>query len=426
MPQKKHKVFYGWWIVGILLFISAYFIGIIYFSFTALIDPIVKEFGWSYAQVSFAMSFRSMEMGLLAPVIGLLIDRFGARKLLLIGIAVCGLGLFALSRINSLLQLYLVFILIASGTSACSGVIPMTVVGNWFRKKVSIATGIVVCGSAVGGLLIPLTTMIVDKYGWRTAMVIIAVIAWVVFLPVSLLVRHRPEQYGYLPDGDTEEKQTLSKALSPISDDEVSVSVKQAIRTRAFWHVSLTFMCHMLITGAVVTHVMPYLTDIGIARSTASFLAVGIPLMTIIGRLGFGWFGDKYDKRWTTAAAFLLLGAGLIIFNNINDAKLWLLILFLVIFGIGYGGPVPMMAALPREYFGRAKLGTIIGFVMGLGTLGSIAGPPLAGWIFDTLGSYRPAWYILTGISMIGLISIVTSPSLDTLKKKINSFEYTK
>lgn len=426
MPQKKQKVFYGWWIVGILLFISAYFIGIIYFSFTALIDPIVKEFGWSFAQVSFAMSFRSMEMGLLSPIVGLLIDRFGARKLLLIGIAISGLGLFAMSRINSLYQLYLVFIMIAAGTSACSGVIPMTVVGNWFRKKVSIATGIVVCGSAIGGLLIPLTTKIIDTYGWRMAMVIIAATAWIVFLPVSLLVRHSPEQYGYLPDGDTGEKPVYNKGQSSVSDNEVNVSVKQAIRSRAFWHVSLIFVFHMLITGAVVTHVMPYLGSIGITRSTSSFLAVGIPLMSIIGRISFGLFGDKYDKRWTTAVAFILLGLGLVIFSNINSAKLWLLLLFLIIFGIGYGGPVTMMAALPREYFGRAKLGTIIGFVMGIATLGSIAGPPLAGWIFDSLGSYRIAWYVLTGISIVGMITIVTAPPFNALNKTGNSPEYIK
>ncbi|MEJ2739367.1 MAG: MFS transporter, partial [Dehalococcoidia bacterium] len=344
--MKIRQVFYGWWIVAILVLISAYFVGIIFFSFTALIQPIIAEFGWSYAQVSFAMSFRGMEMGLLAPVVGLLVDRFGSRKPLIGGIIICGLGLFALSRITSLGQFYMVFILISAGTSACTGVIPLTVVGNWFRKKVSIATGIVVCGSAIGGLFVPLVTWAIDMLGWRMTMVAIAAIAWIVFIPVSLLVRHTPEQYGYVPDGIIDIKPAQNKEQLSIPENDVSIGVKQSVKSRAFWQVSLTFVFHMMVTGAVITHVMPYLNNIGISRSTSSFMATGIPLMTIVGRLGFGWFGDRYDKRWTTAMAFVLLSLGLLMFNYISSTGLWLLVLFLIIFGIGYGGPVTMLAAL--------------------------------------------------------------------------------
>ena len=421
MPVKIKKVFFGWWIVAILVLISAYFVGILYFSFTALIDPIVAEFGWTYAQVSFAMSLRAMEMGLLAPVVGILIDRFGSRKLLVSGVVLCGIGLFALSRITSLMQLYIVIFLIASGASACTGVIPMTVVGNWFRKKVSVATGIVLCGNAVGGLLVPVLTIAIDTLGWRMAIVIIAVVAWVVFIPLSFLVRHSPEQYGYVPDGAVDVEPDPGKEQPPIEDTETSLSVRESLKSRAFWQVSLTFVFHMLVTGAVVTHVMPYLHSIGIARSTSSFIASGIPLMTIVGRFGFGWLGDKYDKRWTTAIAFLLLATGMVIFNYISNTGMWLLVIFLVIFGIGYGGPVTMLPVLSREYFGRIKLGTIIGLVLGVGTLGSLAGPPLAGWIFDSLGSYRPAWFIMAGISIAGILVIATAPSFSAFKQKAAS-----
>jgi sugar phosphate permease len=418
MPLKNVKVFYGWWIVGILVLISAYFVGILFFGFTALIEPIIAEFGWSYAQVSFAMSLRAMEMGLLAPVVGLLIDRFGSRKLLVSGIVLCGLGLFALSRITSLVQLYVVFFVVASGATACTGVIPMTVVGNWFRKKVSVATGIVLSGNAVGGLLVPLLTIAIDTLGWRMAMVAIAVIAWIVFLPLSFLVRHSPEPYGYVPDGTIDIETAPNEDQSLIQDNETSISVRQSLKSRAFWQISFTFIFHMLVTGAVVTHVMPYLNSIGIARSTSSFIASGIPLMTIVGRFGFGWFGDKYDKRWITALAFLLLGSGLVIFNYISSTELWLLVIFLVIFGIGYGGPVTMLPALVREYFGRVKLGTIIGLVLGIGTIGSLAGPPLAGWIYDSLGSYHTAWYVLAAVSVAGIFCIATTPSFKILRQK--------
>ena len=421
MPLKIKKVFYGWWIVAILVLISAYFVGILFFSFTALIEPIIAEFGWTYAQVSFAMSLRAMEMGLLAPVVGLLVDRFGSRKLLVSGIFLCGIGMFALSYITSLVQLYIVFFLMASGATACTGVIPMTVVGNWFRKKVSVATGIVVCGNAVGGLLVPVLTIAIDTLGWRMAMLAIAVTAWVLFLPLSFLVRHSPEQYGYLPDGAIDIEPAQSEDQPSIQNSETGVSVRESLKSRTFWQISTTFVFHMLVTGAVVTHVMPYLHSIGIARSTSSFIASGIPLMTIVGRFGFGWFGDKYDKRLLTAIAFLLLAAGMVIFNYISSTGMWLLVLFLIIFGIGYGGPVTMLPALVREYFGRVKLGTIIGLVLGVATVGSLAGPPLAGWIFDSLNSYRPAWFIMAGLSVAGILVIATVPSFSTFKQKVAS-----
>jgi MFS family permease len=421
MPVKIKKVFYGWWIVAILVLISAYFVGILFFSFTALIEPIIAEFGWTYAQVSFAMSLRAMEMGLLAPVAGILVDRFGSRKLLVSGIVLCVIGLFALSRINSLVQLYVVFFLVASGATACTGVVPMTVVGNWFHKKVSVATGIVVCGNAIGGLLVPVLTIAIDTLGWRMAMVAIAIVAAVLFLPLSFLVRHSPEQYGYVPDGAIDVEPVQDDNQPSIQDSDTSVSVKESLKSRAFWQISITFIFHMLVTGAVVTHVMPYLHSIGITRSTSSFIASGIPLMTIVGRFGFGWFGDKFDKRLITALAFVLLAAGMVIFNYINDTGMWLLVLFLIIFGIGYGGPVTMLPALVREYFGRIKLGTIIGLVLGVGTIGSLAGPPLAGWIFDSLNSYRPAWFILAGVSVAGILVIATVPSVSTFKRKAAS-----
>jgi sugar phosphate permease len=421
MSLKNHKVFYGWWIVGILLVISAYLSGIIYYGFTALIEPVVEEFGWSYTQVSFAMSLRGMEAGILAPLVGFLIDRFNSRKLLFSGIIICGLGLFALSRVTTLGQFYAVFVLIASGLSACTGILPVTVVGNWFRRNVSIATGIVVCGSAFGGLLIPAVTSAIDTFGWRMAMVIFAVVAWIVFLPISLLVRHRPEDYGYLPDGDTDSEPVNDENVTPTTDVEATVSIGQAIKSRVFWHISLTFICHMLVVGGVLTHVMPYMGKIGIARSVSSFLASGIMLMTIVGRVGFGWLGDRYDKKRITAIAFLLLSSALLLYSYIGVAGIWLVVIFLIIFGIGYGGPVTMLPALVREYFGRGNLGTILGLAYGLASLGSIAGPPLAGWVFDTFHSYQIAWLIFIGITIIGMVSIITCPPLNALKMKTAS-----
>jgi MFS family permease len=405
------KVYYGWLIVGACFLTSVYRAGVIFFGFTAIFEPIANEFNWSYAQVSFAASIRGLETGLLAPLVGLLVDRVGPRKLLFAGAAITGLGLLFLSRINSLATFYGAFILIAIGISASAITVPMTVVGNWFRKKVSLATGIVVSGTAIGGLLVPLVTRLIDTFKWRGAMTIFGLGAWGILLPLSLLVRHKPEQYGYLPDGEVSRKPDVDESQVSAQYTEVDIGVRQALKSRAFWHIVLGMVCHFLVIIAVLTHVMPYLSTVGIARSTSSLVAMAIPLISICGRLSFGWFGDRFDKRWVTALGLVLLGLSMLIFGYVATVGTWLLVPFIIIIGMGYGGPVPMSAALIREYFGRARLGTVLGLAAGLMYVGSLVGPPLAGWVYDTYGSYQGAWFALAGVAIVGMLSFVTAPS---------------
>jgi MFS family permease len=412
MEAKNRKVFYGWWIVAAGFFIAMYIGGFIHYGFTAVFEPIASDFGWSHTQVSFAASLRGLEMGLLAPIVGLLMDRWGPRRLVFAGATIIGLGLLLLSRINSLAAFYGSFILIAMGISTCIGVVPIATVGNWFQRKVTLATGILVSGAATGGLMVPLATRVIDIFEWRTAMMILGFGAWGILLPLSLLFRHKPEQYGYLPDGDLHKKLIASEGQSSAQGNELDIGVKQVLKTSAFWHIAMGFMCHILVINAVVTHVMPYLSSIGLTRSFSSLVASAIPATSIVGRLGFGWLGDKFDKRRIAALGFILASLGLLAFGYVGTVGTWMLVPSIIFVGLGYGGPVPMMPALVREYFGRVRLATVLGLVMGVAALGSMVGPLLAGLAFDRLGSYQVAWFGFAGLVIAGMISLITIPSV--------------
>ena len=412
MEAKNYKVFYGWWIVGAGFFIAVYIGGFINLGFTAVFEPIASDFGWSYAQVSFAASLRGLEMSLLAPIVGLLMYRWGPRRLVFAGAVIIGLGLLLLSRINSLAAFYGVFILIGIGKSTCIGVVPIATVGNWFQRKATLATGILVSGTAVGGLMVLLATRLIDIFEWRTAMAIFGFGAWGILLPLSLLFRHKPEQYGYLPDGDLHRKLPASEGQSSAQGNELDIGVKQVLKSSAFWHIAMGFMCHILVMNAVITHVMPYLSSIGFTRSFSSLVASAIPLASIVGRLSFGWLGDKFDKRRVTALGFVLASLGLLSFGYVATARTWMFVPFLVFVGLGYGGPIPMMPALLREYFGRVRLATVLGLVMGVAALGGVVGPLLAGLAFDKLGSYQVAWLGFAGLVVVGMISLITTPSV--------------
>ncbi len=298
--------------------------------------------------------------------------------------------------------------LIALGMSLSTMTVLMTAVANWFHKKVGVASGIAVSGFGFGGLLLPVMVRLIEVYQWRMTITILALGMLVTVLPLSLVFRHKPEQYGYLPDGQVEDTATFDNSPGLPPTVEVDVKAKQALKSNTFWHIALAFIFHTMFVSTVITHVMPYLSSIGIARSRSSLVATAIPLTSIAGRLGLGWLGDKFKRRLVTAGAFAIMGFGLLCFGFTSSAGNWLFIPFLVLFGIGYGGCNALRPSLVREYFGRTSFGTVFGLIMGISMVGGIIGPPLAGWVYDNWSSYQVIWFVFAGLSVAALISVLT------------------
>ncbi len=409
MPFNENRpgVFYGWWIVAASLIIGLYVIGVIFYGFTAIFEPIVQEMGWSYAQVSLAASLRGMEMGLLAPLMGILVDRWGPRRLIFSGGIFAALGLFLLSKATSLPMFYGAYALMAVGVSSCTMTVLMTAVANWFHRKVGIATGIVSAGFGFGGLMIPVMVGLIEMNGWRMSVAILALGMLVIILPLSLLFRHKPEQYGYLPDGQPETPAILVKKTIPGQYDEVNIGTWQALKSSTFWRMVIPFTCQVLLVTATMAHVMPYLSSIGISRGRSQWVATLLPLVSIGGRLSSGWLGDRVDSKLLAVIAFTLMGLGLLFFGYAPIGGAWLLVPFIVLFSVGYGSAVVMRPALVREYFGRDNFGKIFGWMLGMNMLGSITGPPLAGWVYDTWNSYQGIWFIFAGVALLASLSVL-------------------
>jgi MFS family permease len=233
-----------------------------------------------------------------------------------------------------------------------------------------------------------------------------------------LVYRHRPEQYGLLPDG---EPPLLSSDARPASESRPAgaeapatrrgFTTREALRTRAFWLITMAGGAQTLVVGAVLIHVMPYLSSLGFARPQAALVAMMIPITSIPGRLAMGWLGDIIDKRLVMAITMALQAAGMLIFAYAGTP--WLLVAFLVVYGPGYGGFIPLRATIQREYFGRRAFGTIQGITMGLMTVGHIIGPSMAGWAFDTMASYRGVWlsFALVSTLAVPLIMAIKPPA---------------
>ncbi len=391
-PARLTNVFYGWWIVLACFIIGLYAGAIIFYGFTAFFDPLVAEFGWSYTEVSFAMSLRGVEMSILAPLVGFLVDRYGSRLLALWGVITIGLGFIALSFTKSLWMFYGCFILIAFGGGGCTAVVFMRVATNWFKKNLGLALGILTSGFGASGLLLPMIVWLIDDFGWRTAVIILGAGMWVIGIPLAFVIRNTPEEYGLAPDGGKTEPPIPAEPGEAKGETD-EVSFRTALRERAFLFLALSEGLRMMAVGAVVTHIMPYLNLLQIPRTTAGLIAGGITVLSIVGRFGLGWLSDFFDKRHIIAISFGLMSLGMFALCFVD--VWWIMLLFLIIFPTGYGGAITLRGTILREYFGRAAFGRLLGLVMGASAIGGMIGPTLAGFIFDTLGTYYWAWISL-------------------------------
>ncbi|MFC1899473.1 MFS transporter [Chloroflexota bacterium] len=410
LTKNKPRIFYGWYIVTASAFIMIFTGGVTHLGFTTVFEPIAEEFGWSYAQISLAASLRGFESGLLAPLIGFLVDRWGPRKLIFGGGILLCLGFLLLSQINSLIMFYASFVIIAIGMSTCMGTVMLTAVASWFRRKYGLASGIVASGFGLGGIMVPIMTMLIYALEWRMALVTIGFSTLAVVLPLSLVMRHKPEQYGYQPDGGLTNTAIFDNTQISSASPEISFTAKQALKHRAFWHIAIAGACQAFIIGAVVTHIMPYLSSIGANRSVSSFIALMIPLTSIGGRLSGGWLCDRVGRKPIFIASFTLMTIGLLVFAFVTENSLWLLIPFVITFSFGWGFAVTTRISLLREHFGIGSFGKIFGLMTGIVMLGNMSGAPLAGWIYDTWQNYQGAWLLFCAVTITAIILTFTLP----------------
>ena len=406
------RIFFGWYIVAAGLLLMVYNSGALVYGFTAFIDPLALAYGWSYAQISLATSIRGMEVGALNPLLGFIVDRWHARILVPIGVVIWGLGLFLLGRADTLPLFYGSFLVIGLGSSLGAQLVPTVVVARWFKKDIGKANGVMAMGMGIGGALIPIIIKMIDMYGIQGALTILAAGACILGLPLSLLFRNRPEDHGMFPDGKIPEVAESGRTLQM---PESSIGLRQALKMRAFWQIGIFFLIQVAIMLAMQTHVMPYLENLGVERTTAGVVAMALPLVSLGARIPFGWLADIFPKKYVVAVSLGLKALGLFLFWFIGltgTVSLGMVIFFIIAFGLGSGGMTPLRAPIIREYFGIGRFGTILGFMSIFSTIGLALGPLAAGWVFDSSGTYVPIWLTLGLVAVFGVFLMLVLPQV--------------
>ena len=405
------RMFYGWVIIiaGFGMFMLGG--GLLMHAFGTYVKLLEADFGWSRTELSIAFSMQRIESGFLGPIQGWMVDRYGPRAVMLIGMVLFGFGFIAFSFIDSLLWFYVVFVIMATGQSFGSMMSLSVSLVTFFRRRRGLALGIVGTGMATGGLLQPLVVAGLEAWGWRQMAFVSGIIILVVGLPLAALVRHRPQELGLLPDGDEPGRPAGANGASeggPRYLEEVSFTAREAMRTRSFWLLSVGHAAGLMTVGAMLVHFVPHVTEeLDVSLGTAAQMVTLMTAMLVIGMVGSGWLGDRIDKRAIIVVA--MLGHLVAMLLLAWASAVLLVALAAAIQGVSWGARGPLTQALRADYFGTASFGKIMGFSSMIIMMGMTIGPLAAGAVYDLTGSYTPAFIFMAIVVGLGSLCFIFS-----------------
>jgi len=381
-----------WIVLGAIWVTLAVTFGL-FFSFPVFLVPLFEEFGWSRGATAAAFSISSIVQGVLSPVVGVLVDRFGPRRVILVGAAVLGGSCVLSSRIDSLLSLYLVVgVLAAAGACAVGWVPSGLLIARWFADRRGTMMGIAFSGMGTGILVIgPLTQWLIDRHGWRGAYVWLGLGALVLLGPLTWLgVRDGP--------GASTARSRPAAAAAAGGHE-----VRSALRTRAFWALFFAYLCTPLAVFPVVTHQVAFAVDQGFPRMFVAGIFGLAGFMSTLGRIGFGIAADRIGRAASATASYACTALGTLCLLGLESwrhpAPLYA---YAILFGLGFGARGPIITATASHLFAGRRFGVIYGILsIGNGVGGAIA-PWFGGAIHDITGSYRVAFLIAVGFCAAG------------------------
>ena len=410
LTGKRPRIFYGWYIVGASVALNFYLSLSFFNGFQVFFLPILREFGWTRALTSGAFSLRQVETGLLAPVIGFLVDRWGPRPVILLGVAFSGLGMVLMGFIDSIWTFYLAFLIVSLGMSGAShGVSWVTAVGNWFSRMRGRALGIAMLGPVVSGPLLITIAIMEEAIGWRTSVIVLGIGMWIVGFPLALVARSRPEDYGYLPDGATpgeSDSETPNGQGQSQNENSWGMTARQALATREFWLMTVLFGAQFVGIGGLMVHLIPLLEGIGYSSAQAASILGMVFFLSGIGRLAAGIFADRFDQRLVLISLIGFQAVGIMVLSLVVTSGFWQSVIFALPYGIGFGGTIPLRPFLIRRIFGARAFGSIQGLMQGIAIVAGVVSPVFYGYVFDVSGSYNVALYASVAV-VVAVIPLV-------------------
>jgi len=405
-PQPPRRRFLGWDTVvggaGLQLVQSALF----FQSFGIYVVAWTEELGWSRGAISAGFALVTLMSGLLGPFHGMLLERFGVRRVIAFGLVALAAGLTLLSGVTTLTTFYMAMLLSGLGLSASGFLSITTAIVPWFVRRRSTALALMSIGISLGGLLVPLIASVVVDIGWRPTLQLSAGIVLLAGLPLAVLMRREPSAYGQQPDGDGHERSERGRVAAPrpARDARSDHTLAEALRTRAFWLLGIGHAAALLVVSAVTVHLVSHVSEgLGFSIQRAATAVALVTLTSAVGQVIGGPLGDRFDKRMLAGLAMIAHGGALVVLAWVPGWSA--VVTFATLHGLAWGVRAPLMSSLRADYFGASHFGSIMGASMMVFMVGQLIGPVLAGTLADVLGDYRLGFTVLAVLAALASLS---------------------
>jgi MFS family permease len=404
--------FYGWVIVA-AGFVSTG-IGVnARTAFSLLFPPILNEFGWDRGVIAGAFSFGFLVSAGLSPTLGWLMDRRGPRAVMGLGVAMMGSGLLLASHVREPWHLYLTQGVLVGGGSVCLGYTGWSLfLPHWFVRRRGLAVSLAFAGVGIGSIvLLPWMQFHMDRTDWRTACSTLGLVLLLVLAPLVLLLRRRPEDIGLQPDGDGHAAHAgAARSVPNVVDPAWAATdwtLGRAVRTARFWWIACAFFCGGFAWYSVQVHQTKYLVEIGFPAAEAAWALGWVALIAVPGQIALGSLSDRIGREWAWTfgcTGFAVCYLALIALRHApTPALLYLMVIAQGLLGYGL---TSVMGAIVAEIFQGRRYATIFGTVMVALMAGSALGPWVTGVVHDVSGSYAPAFWVATALSVVAAVAV--------------------
>ena len=407
VSASPHKLHYAW-IVALVTFVVMLITSGVRATPGLFMVPLEAEFGWSRAVISASIAVNIALFGLIGPFAASVMDRWGLRRVVLAALALMTAAVAVSTRMSSEWHFFLLWgVLVGAGTGVTAMVLAAVVATRWFDERRGLVMGMLSAANATGQLVfLPMLARVVDGSDWRSAAMIVAAAAAVVFVLVLVFMRDRPADVGLVPYGRAADAPPAvpAKAMAPLA------ALALASRTRAFWVLAGTFfICGASTNGLIGTHLISACHDVGISAMRSTQLLALMGIFDIVGTTASGWLTDRYSARHLLFAYYSLRGLSLLFLPATLLEGGAALGVFAVFYGLDWIATVPPTVKLTTEAFGRENTGVIYGWIGASHQLGASMAAFGAGAIRTELGDYRLAFLIAGVLCLIAGASFLVA-----------------
>ena len=409
-------IYFGWWIVAGAIVAQFVAVALQAQISGVFLRPMTEELGWSRTEFTLATTAGTVLMGLLGFFVGAMVDRRGARPLMLVGLTIVGGSLMALSRIEELWQFILLRgVVFTTGNVLIGNLVVNVTISKWFVQRRGWAISMGSLGVSAAAIVTPvLMVPIVDNIGWRDGWILLGLAAWVLVYPVAMVMRRQPEDYGWLPDGKrlgAETSEQDRRAIEEAQRDFANSYTRgEAVRTGALWLLIFGFGAAGIGMMALFVHFIPFLTDAGFTRSQASLLVGTQGVSALLSKFAWGWAMQRYFPRGLAALSFLISAAATVGFViGAQAGQLAPMYVLFFIWGIGVGGMIPISELIWASYYGRRHLGAVRGVGMPFTIIFFAGGPIFAAGYYDAIGSYDGAILTFAAFWLLAVLLVLAA-----------------